>query len=99
LLRAKKQKTVLAISRNGTAMDPGSPRAMAEGMGCCDKAGANNETIRDYVLLPSESLSVTGPLLVFRGHAPAHRIERFETFDGCLGRSSNAFVTRPDAGP
>ena len=41
----------------------------------------NNETIRDYVLLPSVSLSFSGPLFWFSEDTrAAHRIERFETF-------------------
>lgn len=41
----------------------------------------NNETIRDYVLLPSVSLSFSGPLFWFSDDTrAAHRIELFETF-------------------
>jgi len=45
------------------------------------RLGENNETILDYVLLPSVSLSFSGPLFWFSEDTrAAHRIERFETF-------------------
>ena len=46
------------------------------------RLGENNETILDYVLLPSESLSFSGPLFWFSEDTRAsHGIERFETFE------------------
>jgi hypothetical protein len=45
------------------------------------RLGENNETILDYVLLPSVSLSFSGPLFWFSEDTrAAHSIERFETF-------------------
>ena len=46
------------------------------------RLGENNETILDYVLLPSVSLAFVRRLFWFsEATRPAHRIERFETFE------------------
>jgi DNA invertase Pin-like site-specific DNA recombinase len=46
------------------------------------RLGENNETILDYVLLPSASLAFVRRLFWFsEATRPAHRIERFETFE------------------
>jgi DNA invertase Pin-like site-specific DNA recombinase len=45
------------------------------------RLGENNETILDYLLMPSASLSLNVPLCWFSEDTrAAHRIERFETF-------------------
>jgi hypothetical protein len=46
------------------------------------RLGENNETILDYVLLPSAALTFVHRLFWFsEATRPAHRIERFETFE------------------
>ena len=53
------------------------------------RLGENNDSILDYVLLPSVSLSFTGPFFWFSEDTRAeHGIERFKTFG--LVRSSSA---------
>jgi hypothetical protein len=55
---------------------------MAQGMGRALRLGENNDSILDYVLLPSVSLSFSGPFFWFSEDTLAeHGIERFKTFE------------------
>jgi hypothetical protein len=55
------------------------------------RLGENSATVLDYVLLPSTSLSFTGPFFWFSEKTrAAHKIERFETF----GELSQSLIKR-----